>query len=152
MMSALRCRTLGEHCPRPLVRLAREICGERCPEGCVTGIGRGKQCKTGVELQIVRAAENQVSAPPGDRGDTLCAFHQSSAEDRVPQIRLRLVKRCEAVKLRGRAVTQATQLRKDEPHPMGPFPSGRQLVQHLGIHRLLCSYETLQAKRLPRAS
>jgi hypothetical protein len=60
------------------------------------------------------------------------------------QIGASLVKRADAVMFAYRGTTETAQLRKDEPDPVGPLPTGPQLVYHGIENRLLRRHEALE--------
>src|SRR5579862_3536036 len=64
------------------------------------------------------------------------------------QVRLRIHSRRNPIPFRHRAVSQALQLRKDEPHPMTPFAAIFQLPAYLLIHAGLRLHKPLQIVRI----
>lgn len=105
--------------------------------------------QAGMKFQVVRRAKNLVSAPGAvqDRARTLA---KTRTKYGMRQIRLGFVAGLDGIMLRGGAAPKPGDLRKYEPHPMGPFLALPQFRKRVRIERRLCGNETLQIKRVFR--
>jgi hypothetical protein len=84
-----------------------------------------------MELEIVGISKNIF-----DRSSTRCghepsAFEQPVSQDRVSEIRFRLIETREGVALCHRTAPQPFDLRKNEPHPVALLAAEPQLGQDL---------------------
>src|SRR4029077_21258679 len=100
------------------------------------------------EFHVVGRAENRM------KGWTLARKHDPGAaieswpQHRMGQIRPRFIDGADAVKPGRRGSSETAQLRKDEPHPVGPLPARSQFGEHgLEDRRLRC-HEVLQIKAI----
>src|SRR5579863_2432207 len=82
-----------------------------------------------------------------DRQNQPGGFDQARAENRVIAIGAGLGARSNGEMLRGRAVTQALDLRKYEPHPMTLLAARAQLRQHMRPDRRLRVDKALEIER-----
>lgn len=97
-----------------------------------------------MELEAVRCAKNSQRGFSFDRQHAFNAFPEPRPKDGMLPIGLRLVPGCDAEILRERAVAQALELWKNEPHPVAGLYAGSQLDADLVLRR----DETLQLVRV----
>ena len=76
------------------------------------------------------------------------ALAQPGAKRRMRQVGGGFGKRRHGKRLRGRAMAQPRNLRKDEPHPMTALAAGAELIQYGLVHRLLRINKPLQLKAI----
>lgn len=107
--------------------------------GCV-----GEERHRGVEFEMVGIAEDVINGTVPDIQDELGAFAETWAEERMIEIGDGLFARRNRIVLRGFAGTEATNLRKDEPHPMGALSAGAQLSADLFKNGILGFEKTLE--------
>jgi hypothetical protein len=118
---------------------ARAVLLERRAEGIAAlavCLRVGEERHGGAEFQIVGVAEDLLQRASGERIHQLRALAQARPEQWMRQIGTRLTERADRVRARGGAVAQALELRKDEPHPVAAFLTGRELLAHAGMNGL----------------
>jgi hypothetical protein len=103
-----------------------------------------KQRHAGVELELIREAEDLRGAAAGHLIHQLRALAQPRAQERVRQVSARLGQRAERVPARGCASAEPRQLREDEPHPVRALLAGAKLGAHPRIHRGLRCHEAFE--------
>src|SRR4051794_38753001 len=73
----------------------------------------------------------------------ICAFSEAQAEKGCCEISDCFIMRSDRVLLRNRAVTKSSNLREDEPHPVGLLAAGFEFGKRR-VNRLLRRNETLE--------
>ncbi len=101
-----------------------------------------------VELHVIRRAENRVQRSSCVRQDQARALLKPRPKHRVGKVGSRLRARGNPEGNCGWRATQASQLRKDEPHPVAFLLAGPQLVQHSGIDRALSVNKAVKVDRV----
>src|ERR1022692_20583 len=97
-----------------------------------------------MEFEVVRIAEDILYRPAIDRRDEARAFTQSRAEQRMVQVSLCFVARCDRILLRHSAASESFDLWKNEPHPMALLAARTQFARGLIVDAALGVDEALQ--------
>lgn len=139
-LSDLRCNPFQ----RERVGLAAEIFFQRSQKKFVVIRRLREESHRGSELEIVWRTEDLVDAAAFSVIDDRGAFAETRSEDRVLHIGFGFAQGADGVALRGRAVAEASDLRKDEPDPVAAFSARTQLAEHLLIDSGLGFEEALQ--------
>ena len=97
-----------------------------------------------MELHVIRKTENLRSGTSLHLIDQTCAFPESRTEHRMLQILFRLFSGGDPIPRRHWTVAKPSELREDEPHPVGLFPAGAQFPKDLFHHVFLRIDKTFQ--------
>src|SRR3954469_4524074 len=131
----------------PLVHVAVAIAVEGMPKhALVLPYGKREQGHGRAELQVIRRAEDRVERLPLESQHRFGAQDQSWPEQRVSQIGACFIKRAHPVELSHRRVSEAAQLRKDEPHPVALLPASLQFIQGSSEDGRLRGHEAVQVE------
>lgn len=135
---------------RTLIRLSFEILIEHPKENRVGFRDIGEESHTRAQFQIIGVTKDLCRRFFLDCQKSLAAFNQALPEQRMLQVGLRLIFALDGVELGRRAVSQAVDLRKYEPHPMTSLLAAPYLGQGSLINFFLRLNKPIQAKPIMR--
>lgn len=144
-----RCDAALEAGQRAVVGSAGEVFLESAGEYGVflhPGGGLGKEGDGGVELEVIRVAEDLIERPPFDTVDQSDTLTEAWTKNRVAEIGAGLGETRDGESLGHGARSEALHLRKDKPHPVRSLLSGCELGSRLGVGGGLRVEEALEMK------